>query len=161
MTFFRSWLLGVTACAVLVSIAELLTHGAAMRRAVRFTGGLLLMIAMLRPLLAADLDALGASFLSSYRDAAAQRRQELSGQYEDALASGIAERTQAYIEDKADALGAAVRAEVTTQQTDGVPLPVSVTLYGRKNAALGACIARELGIAEENQQWIEPAEAGG
>ena len=32
----------------------------------------------------------------------------------------------------------------------------SVTLYGENSAALGAYIVQELGIAEENQLWIEP-----
>lgn len=38
----------------------------------------------------------------------------------------------------------------------GVPLPDAVTLYGTKSAALSAYIVQELGIAEENQLWIEP-----
>ena len=36
MTFLRSWLLSVTACAVLVSIVQQLTDGGAMKKIVRF-----------------------------------------------------------------------------------------------------------------------------
>ena len=158
MTLFRSWLLSVIACAVLVSIAELLTDGGAMRRAARFTGGVVLMLALLRPLAQLDLTALGFD-LPAGREAAAQLEAELSARQRAALASVIAERTAAYIEDKADELGAAVHAEVAAEESGGVPLPVSVTLYGRKNDALGAYIARELGIAEEKQRWIETTES--
>lgn len=159
MTLLRAWLLGVVACAVLVSIAELLTDGGTMRRIVRFTGGVVLLLALLRPLAQLDLSALGYD-LPAGRGAAARLERELSAQRNAALASVIAERTAAYIEDKADEFGASVRAEVATEESGGVPLPASVTLYGRKNAALSAYIARELGIAEERQTWIETEESG-
>ena len=132
MTFLRSWLLSVTACAVLVSIAQQLTDGGAMKKIVRFVGGMVLMLAMLRPLLS------------------------LNAEQNSALGDSIAARTQAYIEDKASSLGLSVRAEVQTALRDGVPFPDSVTLYGENSAALSAYIVQELGIAEENQLWIEP-----
>lgn len=159
MTYLRAWLMSVVASAVLVSIAEQLTDGAAMRRAVRFVGGLLLMLALLRPLLRLEL-ALPELTPDDYRAAVETLERELSAQRSDALSSSIAGRTQAYIEDKADELGLAVRAVVALEEHDGVPLPESVTLYGRKNEVLGAYIARELGIAEEKQVWIETEESG-
>ena len=139
MTFLRSWLLSVTACAVLVSIVQQLTDGGAMKKIVRFVGGMVLMLAMLRPLLSLTFDL-----------------PELDGGHYSALGDSIAAQTQAYIEDKASSLGLSVRAEVQTALRDGVPFPDSVTLYGENSAALGAYIVQELGIAEENQLWIEP-----
>lgn len=56
MTFLRSWLLSVTACAVLVSIVQQLTDGGTMKKIVRFAGGMVLMLAMLRPLLSLTFD---------------------------------------------------------------------------------------------------------
>lgn len=152
--YLRSWLLSVTACAVLVSIAQQLTHGSTMRSAVRFTGGLLLLIALLRPLVTIELDVPAVS-LSDYRAAVAQIEAQLTAQRDDALRAGIAAQTQAYIEDKAGELGADVRASVETEERGGESIPVSVTLYGERNAALSALIARELGITEERQIWIE------
>ena len=55
MTILRSWLLGVVACALLVSACEQLTDGGTMKKIVRFVGGMLLMLALLRPLLRIDL----------------------------------------------------------------------------------------------------------
>ena len=83
-------------------------------------------------------------------------KETLSAEQEDALRERIAAQTQAYIEDKAASLGLNVHAEVRTAIYDGVPLPDSATLYGEKNAALGAYITQELGITEEKQRWIEP-----
>ena len=47
MTFLRSWLLSVTACAVLVSIVQQLTDGGAMKKIVRFVGGMVLMLSLI------------------------------------------------------------------------------------------------------------------
>lgn len=151
MTFLRSWLLSVTACAVLVSIVQQLTDGGTMKKIVHFVGGMVLMLAMLRPLLSLTFD-LPELDGGHYREAV----ETLNAEQDSALGDSIAAQTQAYIEDKASSLGLSVRAEVQTALRDGVPFPDSVTLYGENSAALGAYIVQELGIAEENQLWIEP-----
>ena len=152
MTFLRSWLLSVTACAVLVSIVQQLTDGGAMKKIVRFVGGMVLMLAMLRPLLSLTFD-LPELDGGHYREAL---KETLRAEQDSTLSDSIAARMQAYIEDKASSLGLSVRAEVQTALQGGVPLPDAVTLYGTKSAALSAYIVQELGIAEENQLWIEP-----
>ena len=159
MTFLRSWLLGVVACAVLVSLAGQLTDGGTMKKIVRFAGGMLLMLAMLRPLLRLDLAVLDVD-LASYRETVAQLELELTQRQEDALSARIAAETGSYIEGKADELGLSVRAAVRTEEVDGVPLPVSVTLCGEENAALADCIERKLGIAKEDQLWSTTGESG-
>ena len=151
MTFLRSWLLSVTACAVLVSIVQQLTDGGTMKKIVRFVGGMVL----LRPLLSLTFD-LPELDGGHYREAVEALKQTLNAEQDSALSDSIAAQTQAYIEDKASSLGLSVRAEVQTALRDGVPFPDSVTLYGENSAALGAYIVQELGIAEENQLWIEP-----
>ena len=159
MAFLRQWLLGVVSCAFLVSLLDQLTPEGSVRKLARFSGGLVLILCMLRPLgtaepweLARDLDGLSAD-----RAALEEQYRDVSGQ---SLAAVIAERTGAYIEDKADELGLSVRAAVRTEEVDGVPLPVSVTLCGEENAALADCIERELGIAKEDQLWSTTGESG-
>ena len=155
MNFLHEWLLGISACALLVSFAEQLPLADAMRKIVRFTGGLLLILSILQPISDAELD--GLSFdLAGYEEAVEALQTELAGERERALSDGIAERTQAYIEDKASALGLRLRAVVDMECTDGVPLPKHVTLYGEENAELSELIAEQLGIAKENQIWKEP-----
>ena len=155
MAFLRQWLLGVVSCAFLVSLLDQLTPEGSVRKLARFSGGLVLILCMLCPLgtaepreLALDLDGLSAD-----RAALEEQYRDVSGQ---SLAAVIAERTGAYIEDKASALGLRLRAVVDTECTDGVPLPKHVTLYGEENAELSEWIAEQLGIAKENQIWKEP-----
>ena len=152
MTFLRSWLLGVVACAVLVSLAGQLTDGGTMKKIVRFAGGMLLMLAMLRPLLRLDLAVLDVD-LASYREAVAQLELELTQRQEDALSARIAAETGAYIEDKAHALGTEVTAEVTVREEDGAFIPDRAVLFGEENAELSALLTQELGIAPEKQEW--------
>ena len=72
------------------------------------------------------------------------------------MAERIAERTAAYISDKADALGlkVAVRVEATTGP-DGVSLPEKVELTGPYSRELADFMTRELGIPAERQVWHE------
>lgn len=154
MQFLRQWLLGIVACALLVSFAEQLTPSGALRKLVRFTGGLLLMLCILQPVTQVDLTDITFD-PGAYEEAVAAVRLELSDEYETALSDGIAERTGAYIEDKAASLGISVRASVQTAEANGTVLPVRVTLYGEPCAALSDWIAETLGIAKENQTWTE------
>ena len=111
MTFLRSWLLSVTACAVLVSIVQQLTDGGTMKKIVRFVGGMVLMLAMLRPLLSLTFD-LPELDGGHYREAVEALKETLNAEQDSALGDSIAAQTQAYIEDKASSLGLSVRAEV-------------------------------------------------
>ena len=154
MQFLRQWLLGIVSCAMLVSFCELFTPFGALRKLVRFTGGLLLILSILQPVTRIDLDALPLD-LEAYREAMTQVHTELADERERALADGIAARTGAYIEDKAAQMGLSVRAVVETESADGTPIPAFVTLYGAENAALAEEIASQLGIAKENQVWKE------
>ena len=139
MAFLRQWLLGVVSCAFLVSLLDQLTPEGSVRKLARFSGGLVLILCMLRPLgtaepweLALDLDGFSAD-----RAALEEQYRDVSGQ---SLAAVIAERTGAYIEDKAESLGADVTAEVSLRTEGGVPVPERVTLRGAYNGALAALI---------------------
>ena len=135
MAFLRQWLLGVVSCAFLVSLLDQLTPEGSVRKLARFSGGLVLILCMLRPLgtaepweLALDLDGLSAD-----RAALEEQYRDVSGQ---SLAAVIAERTGAYIEDKAHALGTEVTAEVTVREEDGAFIPDRAVLFGEENAEL-------------------------
>ncbi|MBQ9460019.1 MAG: stage III sporulation protein AF [Oscillospiraceae bacterium] len=149
MEAFRQWLLGALACALLVSIAVQLCPDGAIKKLARFTGGLLLLLAAFRLPLYPE-----AWKTPDYREAIARLELELEQEREKTFADGIASELGAYIEDKADSLGASVTARVFVTQRGGVPTPERVSLYGAYDAALAAWIAQELGITKERQTWI-------
>ena len=154
MEFARQWLLGVIACAMAVSLLEQVCPDGSVRRTLRFAGGLLLLLAMLRPL--ETVDPGGTAWdAGGYREAVARLELELSDTRENALADGIASELAAYIEDKAGSLGVNVRAEVQMKSEDGTYTPDAVTLRGAYSEALSEHIADVLGIPKEKQTWIE------
>ena len=154
MAVFRQWLVGFLACAMLVSLLTRLCPDGTPRRIARFTGGLLLLCALLRPL--AKIEAPAAAWsVDGYREAMARLEAQLRDDSQTALADGIARELEAYIEDEAHSLGVRVDAAVTMEARGGGIVPERVTLRGAYSDALSDAIAAELGITKEMQTWID------
>jgi stage III sporulation protein AF len=151
----RSWLTSVVVVSLLLSVAQTLIPEGSLRKIASFTGGLVLLVTLLRPLLGMDLSRLDLD-RSDYGAAIQARQEELEAAGEEALSSLIAERTEAYISDKGDTLGLSVTVQVTTKTgKDGVPVPVSAELWGQRSEQLAAYMEEELGIPGERQVWHE------
>lgn len=69
----------------------------------------------------------------------------------------IKEETEAYIQDKAEELGAQIRAEITLSEDD-FPIPVSVVIRGSPaehiRGRLQRILETDVGIEKENITWI-------
>ncbi len=152
MEILRQWLLGVVGCAFLVSFACQAAPVGAVREILRFAGGLTLILCMLRPLGGVELDA-SAFDLSAWSDERSTLEEEYGVALSGELGAVIAERTGAYIEDKADALGFAVTAQVEVRERGGTILPYAAVLHGERSEALAALMEAELGIPCERQEW--------
>ena len=155
MEAVRVWLTSVVLVSVLLSAAQSLIPPGTVRKAAGFTGGLILLLVLLQPVLEADLDRLALDF-SDYQTAVEERQAELADTQTEAMASIIAEQTEAYILDKAGELGAEVTVRVETRTGgDGVPVPWSAELTGSWSQALASALETELGIPAERQVWHE------
>ena len=155
MEAVRAWLTSLVLVSLLLSVAQSLIPEGTLRRAASFTGGLILLFALLRPVLGADLDRLALDF-SDYQTAVEERQAELADTQTEAMASIIAEQTEAYILDKAGELGAEVTVRVETRTGgDGVPVPWSAELTGAQSETLASALETELGIPAERQVWHE------
>ncbi len=151
----RSWLTSIAAVTLMLTVVQTLVPEGTLRKISGFTGGLLLLAALLQPVLKTDLGRLRLDF-SDYEAAIGERAAELDVAGKEELAAIIAGRTAAYISDKADALGLRVTARVETEPgVDGTPLPASAELTGPYSRELADWIAGELGIPAERQVWHE------
>ena len=152
----RSWLTSIAAVTLMLTVVQTLVPEGTIKKIAGFTGGLLLLAALLQPVLKTDLGRLRLDF-SDYEAAIEIRAAELDASGKEELAAIIAGRTAAYISDKADALGLRVAARVETEPgADGeTPLPASVDLTGPYSRELADWIAVELGIPAERQGWHE------
>jgi stage III sporulation protein AF len=152
------WVLALVAVALMVSLLDALTPEGTARKVVRFTGGLLLVVVMLRPvsdLAGLDISALTEEFASQTGEASA----DLTDTNRDLLESLITQSTQAYIQRQGELLGVSCRAAVTCRWEEDLPVPDTVELIGHwteeEKRILSAQIADDLGIQAEKQIYKE------
>lgn len=153
MDGLRTWLLGIAAAALAGSLANDLAgkeHGV-----LRLTGGLLLLLALLRPLAGGEWESIDFAVPELQQSAAMQ-----AAAYEeiqlDTLSVIIEETAESYIWDKACELGMTCTVSVRAEKGEsGIPLPASVTVTGPYDARLAAYLEEEVGIPAAKQIWLE------
>ena len=154
MSVFRTWLFGIVAAAMVLSILYALIPKGALLTIAKCTGGLVMLLVVLRPLLALDMDSLRWQY-EAWEGTIQQQTEAYTDANRQEMAAIIQQETAAYISEKAAELGLTCSPEVTCQLQDGVPFPVEVTMDIPKNAALLRIIAADLGIDEAHQRWRE------
>lgn len=138
------WLTGVVAAGCLIRLVRMLNVKGALCRVAEFTGGLVLLGALLQPMGTLVLDAETAADWESLVE---ERVQELEQEGEERLCSVIEQQLGAYISDKEPSLSAEVIAEVE----NGVVTVKEVDLTGPYSETVSQWIASELGA--ERQVW--------
>lgn len=158
MSFFRDWLLGVTAAAMLIALADAMLPPGSVKKVGRLTGGLLLLVAILQPVTGLDYAGLSRSLSRAredLKDYAAQPQTENFG----LMKSIIEARSGAYIEDKAMQMDIVCRAQVTcvADLDTEYPYPAQVTVTGELTEAqqgkLTRFIEADLAIPAKNQTY--------
>ncbi|WP_186564428.1 stage III sporulation protein AF [Lawsonibacter celer] len=143
LELIRSWLIGITCAAMIVALAEGLTPPGAIRKVGKLTGGLVLLLAILQPILGLDGAALTRSLteyrldLSAYSDSLEEENGELMKEI-------IAEQSAAYIVDKAAELGISCQVTVETVQDGDYPVPETVTVIGELDMAQQEALKRQI-----------------
>lgn len=149
----RRWLLGVVLTAFAGGLARQVAPKGRERALVGLVCGLLLTLALLEPLTALQWAEPELAWDGPAQAALAEayRQDQIA-----ALSAVIAEKTEAYILDKADRLGLRCSLEVTVAAGEsGIPLPDTVSIRGGYSADLAACIEEEVGVPPEKQIWLE------
>ena len=129
METLRTYLLGIVAAAMAVTAASALLREGSLRRAVRLAGSVVLILVVLGPLLRESLDAFGA-YLAEIEMEEDALRSGIEVENTDILTRIICRKTEAYILDKATAMGAEVEVAVTMEQGEHYPYPYAVTVEG-------------------------------
>lgn len=152
MEWFRTWLISVMTAAMVLSVLHALLPKGSIRTIAQFTGGLILILVILRPLLSLDVN----DWQIEYQTYASQIDEQIT-EYEKAhqeeLCAIIEQETAAYISDKGSSLGIACHPAVTVQERNGIPYPAEVTLDIEWNEALSRYITEDLDIPAQNQYW--------
>ena len=151
----RAWLLGIVLTSLAGGLARQLAPQGREQAMVRLAAGLLLAAAILRPLAGQRWDA--EALLPDMPDLrAGEQAAAYQKNQQDALSAIIAEKTEAYIWDKANQLGLDCTVSVSTAPGEsGVPLPESAVIHGTYSGELARCMEEEVGIPAEKQIWLE------
>ncbi|MCL1806997.1 MAG: hypothetical protein FWG31_04775 [Oscillospiraceae bacterium] len=155
MDFLRFWFFGVAGAAAVGVFALAVTPQGSTKKVVQIASALVLCIAVLRPftgfngLPEFDTDGFLPAMQTDFSEASDKM-----------LSSLIADRTAAYIVNKAQALGLAVSVSVTCRTGDHhYPEPWSVTVRHERpehaKSALGKLISQDLDIPPERQSYIQ------
>lgn len=139
----RQWLMGVTCAALVIAMAESLTPSGTIRKIGRLTGGLVLLIAMLGPLLSLDEGTLTRA-LTEYRLSLDDYSQELAQEDQSLMRGIIEERSGAYIQDKAEDMGIDCQVAVEADEEGDWPVPEYVTVFGTLTAEEQTRLTREI-----------------
>jgi hypothetical protein len=155
MDSLRSWLLGVIFSAFAVELAREMVPKGKEKSLLRMVGGILIALAILRPLGTSSMEITSALSGGVSMDVPEQTevyRQE----QEKALADIIAARLETYIWDKATGLGLECTVRVTVSAGEGMlPLPEKVEIGTAYDSALAAWIEEVVGIPAKKQIWQE------
>lgn len=159
MGVLRAWLLGIACAAMLLALAQAMTPAGTVRKVGQFMGGLVLLLMVVKPVLHMDFSSLARSVQENW--AAPQEIEAMANVNQSLLKTIIAERTGAYILDKAQALGVPCAAATVTCTAgeDGMPYPTTVTLDAPYSAALARAIEAELAIPADHQTYQTGGEA--
>lgn len=153
MTQAGSYILTVTAAAILAAVVTSLSGQGPMRDLIRLLAGLFMAVTVLSPLLKLEIPDPQAWFSDFGAEglSAAEEGQRMAKEAEQAI---IKEQLEAYILDKAQQYGAALAVDVTLDE-DGVPVGVVLTGDVSPDAKMGLVriMETELGLGEEAQQW--------
>ena len=160
MGFVRSWLLGVTAAALVLALAQALAPEGSVKKVCRLAGGMALLLAAAGPVLGALDGNLLASAVEGWRDRSQRYERELEENNERLYLAIIEEETAAYVMDKARELGFECAVEVTCgYDENGVPCPWEVAARGQwapeQRARLERLLEEELGVPARRQYYEE------
>lgn len=157
METLGQYVLSVSTAAILCGLVLSMISKGCYHSILRLICGVFLALLVVQPITKFDPDRILSLFnreMESDAEAAAALGEDLS---RDSMSAYIKRETEAYILDKAHALGVTVEAEVTLGKDD-LPVPVSAVIRGDVPEAmrrkLEQLITDDLGIAKENLQWI-------
>lgn len=154
MEQLRIWLFGVIAAAMVSAILYTLLPKGAVASIAKITGGLILLLVLVRPILQVDIGSLELR----YDEYAAQIDEQI-GQYradnQQQLQQIIERESAAYISEKAAVFGLACTVQVECRWEGDVPIPDDVTMDIPKHMELSRWIEQELGIDATHQYWRE------
>ncbi len=158
MNILKDWIIGVTYVSLIAGILIAVTPKGRIKHIVRIAGGMLLMIAFIKPLMTMRFGSFSSVFRAFKNDAQVYKEQ-FDSKNKTALHELIEKKTAAYILDKAGELGIAqckISIALQTDNNDSIypsEIWISAEASNNQRSALSEIIESEIGIDRESQHW--------
>ena len=157
MERIQTFFLSVCAASMLVAWAHTITEHTKFRRIVSFSGGLLLLLIVLSPIVRTDQRNLKRMISSAVYDVS-DPKEGFAVEDRSQVDQIIMEECREYILDKAEMLGMSVDAIVSLDHTEVVSIPARVRIFGSYSSeqkdALSFILENDLDIPFSNQEWV-------
>ncbi len=158
LDWIGSWILGVTAAAMIAAVAQAMAPEGPAKKALRLACGLLMILAVLRPVKELSLNDL--SFYTTQYSLETYNK-KIDETNESFLRAIIEDKTATYILEKADELDIPCTASVSlkTSEQGGYPFPYSVSVVleedvdESKRRELSRLIEAGCAIPPQRQKW--------
>lgn len=161
MEALRSWLMDVLAASLLVAVAQTIMPDGAVKQVGRLACGLILFLAVARPVVGVNYSAL-TDAIRQYQASLAQTQETLTETGEQLTESIIARETEAYIQDKSSALGLTCEIQVDWDRSGEVLVPSRVTvsgpLTGEEQETLTRTLTEDLGVSSDQIIYTDEEE---
>ena len=156
MESVREYFLGITGAALVCAVVTVFFDSKNLPGTViRMLAGIFLTLSVIKPWLSLRLESIW-DITDDFRIEGSSVSAAGENYAREAISAGIKNRTEAYILDKANSLGAELKAEVTLSDGE-IPVPVGVCLTGKvtpyEKSRLTQIIESDLGIPAEEQIW--------
>lgn len=153
----RTWIIGIIAAAMLAAVTGCVTPKGTIGKIGKMVGGLVLMLSMLRPVAGIDLEQFSQN-LTEYRAESGAYGEALEETNERLWKTIIEEKSAAYSEERADAMGINCQVTILCQTgEDGVPYPNEALVIGDLSSAqreqMQRMLESDLAIAPEKVYW--------
>lgn len=154
----KAYLIEITAAAILAALIRKLAPKSGAGRGARLGAGLLVLLCLLQPLGRFYRDGT-ALFSRDWGQVDPMVSDEVGQEANRLMESLITQQAEAYILDKARAMGLEAEVTVTVWLEDRYPVPWAVTIRsdptGQQKSALETEIQDALGIPPERQEWLQ------
>ena len=154
----KAYLIEITAAAILAALIRKLAPKSGAGRGARLGAGLLVLLCLLQPLGRFYRDGT-ALFSRDWGQVDPMASDEVSKEANRLMESLITDEAEAYILDKARAMGLKAEVTVKVRLEDRYPVPWAVTIRGsptgQQKSALETEIQDALGIPPERQEWLQ------
>lgn len=154
----KAYLIEITAAAILAALIRKLAPKSGAGRGARLGAGLLVLLCLLQPLGRFYREGT-ALFSRDWGQVDPMASDEVSREANRLMESLITQQAEAYILDKARAMGLEAEVTVKVHLEDRYPVPWAVTIRGsptgQQKSALETEIQDALGIPPERQEWLQ------